>query len=130
MTVTSDELTAEVIQHAERYVRTFNSGDSAALDQLYADDAVIVWEKGQPVSGKERRAAAADFLALRPRMTTTVKESYVTHDAALLVVEWTIDVDDPEGGTEQLQGTGLDVLRRGADGTWRFSIDNPYGKDL
>jgi ketosteroid isomerase-like protein len=27
-----------------------------------------------------------------------------------------------------MSGTGLDVLRRGQDGKWRFAVDNPFGE--
>jgi hypothetical protein len=34
---------------------------------------------------------------------------------ALLAVDWEID------------GTAVDVARRGPDGGWRYVIDNPFG---
>ncbi|MFG2557029.1 YybH family protein [Streptomyces sp. NPDC048581] len=129
MTVASDELTKEVLAHAENYVRAFNSGDPAAVDRLYTEDAVSVWEKGKPVSGAERRAGLAEYLAQQPVMKIEILESYVISDTALLAVDWTIDIPTPQG-TERQQGVGVDVLRRGGDGQWRFAIDNPYGTDI
>jgi ketosteroid isomerase-like protein len=55
----------------------------------------------------------------------------VTSDTALLVVDWTIDIPETaNAGSEHHSGIGLDVLRRGGDGQWRFAIDNPYGREL
>ncbi|MGP4052524.1 YybH family protein [Streptomyces sp. 2A115] len=130
MASTTDELVQGVIEHAEHYVEAFNSGDAAAVDLLYTDDAVSVWEKGKPVGGQERRDGLAAFLAQKPVMKTTILESYVTGDTALLVVDWAIEVTAAPGGPEHHKGIGLDVLRRGGDGKWRFAIDNPHGKDI
>ncbi|SDD09527.1 YybH family protein [Actinokineospora iranica] len=126
MTSVREVLVTSVLEHAESYVRAFNSGDPAALDSHYTDDAVTVWEKGVALSGEARRAGMAEFLAQQPKITTTVLESHVTEDTALLVVDWTIDIP----GGERLSGIGTDVLRRGAGGQWLFAIDNPYGKDI
>jgi ketosteroid isomerase-like protein len=43
------------------------------------------------------------------------------------VVDWQIDFTDEDGQRQHLEGVGLDVMRRGADGVWRFAIDNPFG---
>ncbi|GGV81300.1 YybH family protein [Streptomyces griseoloalbus] len=131
MAETNDALTAAVLEHAATYVRTFNSGDAAAVDRLYTDDAISVWEKGHPASGEERRKGLAEFLAAKPKLTNKVLESYVTSDTALLVTDWAIDIPaTADSAAESISGIGLDVLRLGADGQWRFAIDNPYGKEL
>lgn len=39
MAPTTDALTAAALEQAATYVRTFNSGDAAAVDRLYPDDA-------------------------------------------------------------------------------------------
>ncbi|MFE4384382.1 YybH family protein [Streptomyces cyaneofuscatus] len=126
MASNSDELVGEVLAHAESYVRAFNSGDPTAVDRLYTEDAVSVWEKGKPVSGAERRAGLAEYLAQGPVMKIDVLETYVTSDTAMLAVDWTIEIP----GAERQQGIGVDILRRGADGRWLFAIDNPYGSDV
>jgi ketosteroid isomerase-like protein len=33
----------------------------------------------------------------------------------------------PDGTPLELNGTATDVTRRGADGVWRYVIDNPSG---
>ncbi|ONK09799.1 nuclear transport factor 2 family protein [Streptomyces sp. MP131-18] len=130
MVSNSDDLKKEIFAHVEHYIREFNSGDAAAVDRLYTDDAVSVWEPGKAATGAERRAGQAAYLAQKPVMKAEVIESYVTSDTALLAVDWTIDIPGAPGGPQRQQGTGVDVLRRGKDGKWRFAIDNPYGTDL
>jgi uncharacterized protein (TIGR02246 family) len=126
-TVDEPVLTDDANEVTARYVAAMNAGDVAAVLDLYTADAVSIWEPGNPIHGAAHRAAVTEFLAGRPKMQATVRESYITGDAALLVVDWTIDVTDEHGQSERLTGTGLDVLRRGPDGKWRYAIDNPYG---
>ncbi|MFE0424855.1 YybH family protein [Streptomyces sp. NPDC058953] len=120
------DATAGAVEHGRRYLRAFNSGDIDRLDPLYAEDAISVWEPGNPLTGQARRDALAAFLALGPRMTAVLREAFVTGDTALLIVDWSVEIAAPEG-TELMAGTGVDVLRLGADGTWRFAVDNPFG---
>ncbi len=48
------------------------------------------------------------------------------HDA-LLVSDWTLAGNGPDGTAVNLGGTTTDVVRRQADGTWRYAIDSPLG---
>ncbi|WP_433262058.1 YybH family protein [Actinosynnema sp. CS-041913] len=120
---TNFALPEEATDMTALYVRAMNAGDVSAVLSLYTEDAVSIWDPEKPISGEEHVRAVRDFMAQRPVMRAEVKESYVTGDTALLVVDWSFDVK----GAEPLSGTGLDVLRRGADGRWRYAIDNPFG---
>ena len=128
---TAVQLPKELEDHLDRYVAAFNSGDAEAVDSCYTDAGIIVWEKGNPVSGKARRAAITDFLAAtQPRIETNVREAYVTGDTTLLVVDWTMEVNAESGpGRESLRGVGLDVLRKQADGSWLYAVDDPFGEE-
>ncbi|AZQ38054.1 DUF4440 domain-containing protein [Streptomyces cyaneochromogenes] len=116
-----------VEEHLAFYVRTFNSGDADAINQLYTEEAVSVWEPGKPLQGEERRTNLAEFLKLHPRLSAKIRESHVTGDTALLSVDWNMEIDGEEGKRESFGGLATDVLRRGADGNWRYAIDDPYG---
>ncbi|MFI1394007.1 YybH family protein [Streptomyces sp. NPDC020681] len=116
-----------VEEHLAYYVRTFNAGDADAINQLYIEEAVSVWEPGKPLSGETRRANLAEFLKLRPELSAKIRESHVTSDTALLSVDWRMEVDGEGGTRESFGGLATDVLRRGADGNWRYAIDDPYG---
>ncbi|KOV91072.1 MULTISPECIES: YybH family protein [unclassified Streptomyces] len=130
-TATAVELPKELEAHLESYVAAFNSGDAESVNAHYTEAGIIVWEKGNPVSGADRRAAITEFLAtMQPHIETEVREAYVTGDTALLVVDWTMEVNTASGaGREHLRGVGLDVLRKQADGSWLYAVDDPFGEE-
>ncbi|GAA2709636.1 MULTISPECIES: SgcJ/EcaC family oxidoreductase [Streptomyces] len=122
------QLTNDVEKHTALYVEAFNAGDADAVNAFYTEDAVAVWEPGQPLTGQARIDSVKEFLAHRPRMTAVPRQSFVTGDTALLIVDWQIDTVDEDGNPEHLEGVGVDVLRKGADGHWRYAVDDPYGQ--
>ena len=50
-------------------------------------------------------------------------------DLALVIGAWSFTGTGPDGKPVTLSAKSADVLRRQADGTWRFVIDNPWGTD-
>lgn len=102
------------------YVAAFNAGDRAALEDAFEPDALVVPRPGMPMAGEQRAAALDHLLGFGLPMRATVRHSYIVGDLALVIVDWEIR------GLE-LRGTAADVLRRGADGGWRYVIDNPTG---
>src|SRR3954471_21267475 len=102
------------------YCATFATGSAEQLDRLYEPDAVLVPRPGNPMTGPARVAAHRHLLGFSTSIEATTRHVYVAGDIALLVVDWAIR---PIG----VHGTAADVVRRGADGGWRYLIDNPYG---
>jgi uncharacterized protein (TIGR02246 family) len=121
---TSPELVPEL------FMRAYNSGDIEAVSRLYEPDAAIVPTPGQLVAGDDRVAAMGSFLTdNRMPITITVREVYVCGDLALLLGDHVMEGTGPDGQHVRVAGTATDVLRRGADGNWRYVIDNPWGTD-
>ncbi|GAA0460977.1 nuclear transport factor 2 family protein [Streptomyces sp. NPDC046215] len=116
-----------VEEHLAHYTRVFNSGDADAINRLYSDDAVSEWELGKPLTGQARKDALAEFLTLKPRLTTKIRQSHVTATTAFLVVDWTMETTNPDGTKELVKGIGTDVMHRGEEGEWRYVIDVPLG---
>lgn len=124
------ELTDDATKQTDLYVRAFNSGNAEWVHSLYTEEAVAVWEPGKPLTGEEHRRTVAEQIERGASMQAKLRHAYVTGDTALLIVDWTMDATNEEGVVEHLAGVGVDVLRRGEDGKWRYAIDDPYGEEL
>ncbi|WP_462188936.1 MULTISPECIES: YybH family protein [unclassified Frankia] len=128
MTETQYALVRDINLHQEAFGAAFNSGDAAAVNAMYTDDAVGMWEPGKPLRGQVRRDYVAEFLATRkPSVEATVRQKLVVGDTAMLVVEWRMDTIGANGEPEPLDGVAIDVLRQGENGYWRYVVDNPFG---
>lgn len=53
-------------------------------------------------------------------------ESAITGDTALTQNKWTMKATGPDGSPVDLAGQSAEVMRRQADGNWKFLIDNPW----
>ncbi|MFJ7905668.1 YybH family protein [Kitasatospora sp. NPDC096204] len=121
-------LVADIEKHQEAFGIAFNSGDAEAVNAMYTDDAVGMWDPGFPVYGEDRRVYVTEFLAKRkPSVEATVRQQLVVGDTAMLIVEWQMEALDENGEPEHLEGVAIDVLRQGEDGYWRYVVDNPFG---
>jgi uncharacterized protein (TIGR02246 family) len=130
----SDETDTETAQIfaavADEYMAAFNAGDVAATVGMYTADGVSVIQPGVCVSKADGTLQAAFeryFATTEPRVDFTFRHVYVAGEVALGVTEWTIKSQDQDGRVVREVGRATDVLRRAADGAWRFAIDNRYG---
>lgn len=112
-------------QVINRFCELFNQGDLDGLTtDLYEDDAVFIPPGNTPVSGK---GAISEVLkgfldlggTLRILSTTTVRNG----DIALTHSRWRLDLP----GGDAMEHVTAEIVRRQADGTWRYAVDNPWG---
>ena len=113
----------------------FNDGDAALLEHAYEPQGVLIPRPGFPVTGPQRSAANAYLLDMGLPMDARLRHVYVAGNIALLIVDWSrrgtaSDGTASDGTAVDLHGTATDVVRRGADGAWRYVIDNPFGTAL
>ncbi|GAA3075561.1 hypothetical protein GCM10017562_49640 [Streptomyces roseofulvus] len=110
------------------FAARFNSGDPAALAEVYEEGAVLAaGPGGAPLAGPALHAANARLQALGIPIEVRPRTVYATGGLALLVVDWVIEGAGPDGRPVRVEGTATDVARRGGDGRWRYAIDNPFG---
>jgi ketosteroid isomerase-like protein len=109
------------------FAERFNSGDLAAVAEVYENGAVFVAEPGTALTGTQAHAANARFVGLGLPIAVRPRHIYTTGDIALLIVDWVIDGTDRDGRPVHIEDTATDVARRGPDGRWRYVIDNPFG---
>ena len=102
-------------------------GDLEAALACYEDDASLVPQPGPVVRGAAAlREAVGAFIALKGQLAITVEEVVEAGDIALLRSRWTLRGTGEDGQPVELAGAGAEVVRRQADGSWRFVIDHPF----
>ena len=103
-----------------------NAGDVDGLVALYEPGATLVRSNGTPATGTAAiREEAMGFMALKPSIVMNVKKVISGGDVAVLYNDWHLTGTDPKGKRFKLSGRASEVVRRQADGTWRFVIDDP-----
>jgi len=106
----------------------FNSGKVAAMMTLYAPEAVMVAKDGRTIADHAEMAAELERdLKLGLPLKAKARHVFVADNVAQIVLDWSIDGTGPDGKHVHLAGSASDVLRRGADGRWRYLIDNNQG---
>lgn len=106
-----------------RVEQAFNAGDVDALVALYEPDARMVRDDQGVARGVEEiRAVWAGFVALGGRIELITRYAVESGDIALLSNTWTFD-----GGDGSFSSTTAEVARRQPNGTWLYTIDNPFG---
>jgi ketosteroid isomerase-like protein len=109
-------------------IERFNSRRISEVMALFDPKAVFVDNDGRPIAGRAEIAARLERdVMLGLPVKTIVRHVFAGDEIAQLVVDWSIDGTGPDGKDVHLGGTACDVVRRGADGFWRFIIDNNQG---
>jgi ketosteroid isomerase-like protein len=115
--------------------RAFNAHDVEAAAALYHPEASIVQvddvHGGTMVSrGADGiRATMAAYIDMKPHMDVVTHHVTVSGDFAMTRSQWRITGQDRDGKAIEVHHHGMEVHRRGADGTWYFFIDHPFGAD-
>lgn len=114
----------------EAIVDGINTGDLDALVPLYESEAAFATRPGSLAHGVPGvRDALAGFISMRGTLDLEVTRVLEVDDLALVTGVWSFEGTGPDGEPVRLAASNADVLRRQADGTWRFVIDNPWGTD-
>jgi uncharacterized protein (TIGR02246 family) len=122
--------TATPVQVLESIVTGINSGNLDSLMPLYENDAAFATQPGSLAPGAPGiREALGGFISMNGELDLQVTRVLEVDDLALVIGVWTFNGTGPDGEPVQLAAKNADVLRRQADGTWRFVIDNPWGTD-
>jgi ketosteroid isomerase-like protein len=119
MTVTTpDQMTAA-------FEAAYNGRDKAALMQLYMPDAVHTFDGETLSRGIAAISAAFDRgFAGSIRLRGKTLACLVSGDTALLRVRW--ESLDPSNAVLR-ESISCEVVTKGTDGRWRYSIDDATG---
>jgi len=114
----------------ESIVDGINSGNLDSLMTLYEPEAAFATQPGSLSHGLSGvREALAGFIAMKGKLDLKVTRVLKASDLAFVATVWSFTGTAPGGEPVKLAAKSADVLRRQADGTWRFVIDNPWGTD-
>lgn len=109
----------------EQLIEALTRGDIHAAIDLYEPGASFV-NAGEVVTGTASiRKILETFASVKPRFTVEAKPTVQSGDIALTGNRWRLAGTDTEGKPVEMSGSSFEVVRRGADGNWRFAIDNP-----
>ena len=115
-------------QVLESIVDGINTGNLDALMTLYEPEAGFAAQPGDLKPGLSGiRESLGGFIALKGKLDLKVTRVLESGGLALVVGVWSFAGTGPDGKPVKLAGNNADVLRRQADGSWRFVIDNPWG---
>src|SRR5215467_4694954 len=82
---------------------------------------------GEPSLITPRSPPNSRDLSLGLPLEAKARHVFVADDIAQIVLDWSIDGTGPDGKHVHLGGSASDIVRRGADGLWRYLIDNSLG---
>ncbi len=117
-------------QVLESIVEGINTGNVDALMTLYEPEAAFATQPGSLAHRLPGiREALAGFIAMKGKLDLNVTRVLEVSDLALVTGVWSFTGTGPDGEPVKLAAKNADVLRRQADGSWRFVIDNPWGTD-
>jgi len=109
-------------------IERFNSGQVSAMMALHDPESVFVENDGSSLTDRAAIARRLERdLKLGLPLVANVRHVFVAGDIAQIVVDWSIAGKGPDGQEMHLEGSACDIARRGADGLWRYLIDNNQG---
>lgn len=111
------------------FAAAFNTFDPDVALGVYESEGLLVSSPGDVTVGIQRRAALEGLTAMGIPIEVQPRHVYVADDIALLIVDWSIRGTTSDGIKVDVSSTATDVARRGADGRWRYIIDNPFGTE-
>jgi ketosteroid isomerase-like protein len=111
-------------------VEEFNKGNISFLITLYEKDACFASKLGQVVNDLDIiRRTLQNFIDIGAKIEARVKRTIQASNLALLITEWSINGNEPDGKPINLVGRGTVVLCRQSNGTWLMVIENHWGTD-
>lgn len=113
---------------APSLVAHFNSMDVNVMFHFYHEDAILVGPLGEVFTGHEAMGAELKkYMSFGLPMVASARNLFVAGDIAEVVLDWSISGKGPDGEDVNISGVASDIARKGADGLWRYQIDNPMG---
>ena len=119
------------IEVDQLFAKALEAGDLEAIVALYEPQAVVPGQSGQPpaVGPDQIREAMRPFIELKPTNVVLAATIVAELDGvAILYDDWRGTGHAPDGSETPLEGKAIEVVRRQADGSWKFIFDDPNAR--
>jgi len=106
------------------------AGDLNAIVELYEPGACFVTQTREALNGRDAiRATFAGLVAAKPRLRSAFGHVLRNGDnLAVLYNDWTMQLTGPDGTSTEMTGKAIETVCKQSDGSWRFAIDDPWGR--
>lgn len=123
-----EKITDPDMAHA-LFVKAINEKNIDQLCAMYTDDAVMVLRDGKlEVSGQRSiRRVFSIMVGMVETLQIETVYQVESDDTVLFRSRYSSVYKTPDGKTQEVVSSGIEVLERQADGTWLFSIDHQNG---
>jgi len=111
--------------------KAFNDGEIEALVALYEPEATLIPQPGSsPVTGHAAiREALGQLLGLKAQIQLRTAAVVESGDIALIYGEWAMTGGaDPDGNRVEMEARSTEIVRRQADGSWLYILDDPFSR--
>jgi uncharacterized protein (TIGR02246 family) len=106
-----------------------NAHDLEGLVQLYEPDAQYVRRDGSTAIGHgEIRQALRRVVEAGTAIRIEIERVVRTDSIAMIYNTWVLQTAPAGHGSSESRGRAVEIVRLQADGSWRFSIDDPFGR--
>ncbi|GAA0732662.1 hypothetical protein GCM10009430_46020 [Aquimarina litoralis] len=124
-----NEQQKEVYRTIEKMVTAFESKDIDGVLSTYEEDAIVMFEPGNPITGHNAlRQAFTEFVSFNPNYTFSSHEVYISGDIATHIAPWKMVGTLPDGNKIEQNGLSVAILRKQSNGNWLMIQDNPHGQ--
>ena len=110
------------------FVEALNAGSVEALLELYEPNVKYVIRSGKIIEGRAAvRETLERLVAAKGKMQIDNTYCLISDNIALVRAQWSFTGIGQDRKPIESRGNSAEVLRRGADGRWRYLIDHPFG---
>lgn len=112
----------------EIYTKALNEKNLKVLEDIYADDAVMVLPGGKIIQGKKDiHQFFVETIKIIDAITLTTVFRMNYKDTAVFRSKYRAVFNTPDGKKVTQATSGIEVMRKQNDGTWLFVADHHYG---
>ena len=113
---------------ATAFDQALNAGDLDRLLRLYDPQACIRTSEGPVVECADLISRELNnLISAKAHLENRLRQLFRRGEVALIVVDYTLQINTPDGQRIAIEGTATNVLEHTPEHGWRMIIANPEG---